>query len=152
MRSPVVSAAFAAAFVLAPVAAGYTPAWSQDQDFSITNQAPVATTPFRRDLMKELQAWWDVHAYYPKHASNNDEEGTVKVHLQITPDGKIFAVAVAESSGSKTIDAAGLSAFRTGAVRPFPEGEPEADLDVSLHYVLAHRHDEVLPAGYTPTP
>ncbi len=103
-------------------------------------------------MLKELQAWWDVHAYYPKHASNNDEGGTVKVHLQILPDGSIFSVTVAESSGSKTIDAAGLSAFRTGAVHRFPEGEPEADLDLSLHYVLAHRHGETLPASYTATP
>jgi TonB family protein len=102
--------------------------------------------------MRQLQAWWDVHAYYPKHASNNDEGGTVKIHLQIHPDGSIFSVALAESSGSKTLDAAGLSAFRTGAVRPFPEGEPAAELDLSLNYVLAHRHNEVLTAGYTPTP
>ena len=151
MQSLVVSAALAAAFVLAPVAAGYASARSQEGDFSITNQEPVARTPFRRDLMRQLQAWWDMHAYYPKHASNNDEAGTVKIHLQITPNGKIFSVAVAESSGSKTLDAAGLSAFRTGAVRPFPESEGEADIDLSLHYVLLHRHGEAVPASYTPT-
>jgi TonB family protein len=152
MRSPVASAALVAAFVLAPVAAGYAPAWSQEGDFSITNQAPVATTPFRRDLMRDLQAWWTVHAYYPKHASNSDEGGNVKIHLQITPNGKIFSVAVAESSGSNTIDAAALSAFRTGAVHPFPESEGEADLDLSVHYVLAHRHGDTLPVSTTPTP
>ena len=152
MRSLVVSATLAAAIGLATVVVGYSPAWSQDEDFSITNQAPVATTPFRRDLIRELQAWWDVHAYYPKHASNNDEGGTVKVHLQITPNGKIFSISVAESSGSKTLDAAGLSAFRSGALQPFPEGQPEADLDLSLHYVLAHRHGEALLASYTPKP
>jgi TonB family protein len=152
MRSPIVPTALAVAFTLLPVAVGYGPAWSQEGDFSITNQQPVARTPFRRDLMRQLQAWWDVHAYYPKHASNSDEAGTVKIHLQITPNGKIFSVAVVESSGSKTLDDAGLSAFRTGGVQPFPDGEPEADLDLSLHYVLAHRKNDVLPASYTPTP
>ncbi len=32
----------------------------------------------------------------------------------------------------------------------FPEGEPKADIDLSLHYVLAHRHDQPVAAGYTP--
>jgi TonB family protein len=152
MQSLVVSASLAAAFFLTPAAVGYTPAWSQDADFSITNDAPVAGTPFRRNLMRQLQAWWNVHAFYPKHASNNDEGGTVKIYLSIQPDGKIFSVSLVQSSGSQALDAAGLAAFRTGAVGRFPEGEPGADLDLSLHYVLAHRHDEAVSAGYTPTP
>ena len=145
MRSPVVSAALVAGFVLVPAAAGYAPALSQD--FSITNQAEPAD-PARRDLMRELQAWWEVHAYYPKHASSNDEGGTVKVHLNILPDGRIWMLNVVESSGSRSLDTAALAAFRTGTVRPFTA--PEVDLDISLHYVLAHRHDQPVPANYTP--
>jgi len=144
-----VSAALAAGFVLTPVAAGYAPAWSQD--FSITNpEEPVA--PAHRDLMRQLQAWWDVHAYYPKHASNNDEGGTVKMHLRILADGRIWMHNVAQSSGSRSIDAAALSVFNGGFVRPFPEGTPEANIDISLHYVLAHRHDQPIEASYTPVP
>jgi hypothetical protein len=75
--------------------------------------------------MRQLQTWWDAHAYYPRHASNNDEGGT-------------------------SLDTAGDSVFRGGFVRPFPEGEPKADTDISLHYVLAHRHDQSVAAGYTP--
>ena len=152
MRPLIVSAALTAAVLLAPVVTGYAPARSQNADFNITNQAPVARTPFQRDLMQQLQAWWTVHAYYPKHASNADEGGTVKLHLHILTDGSIMLVTVADSSGSKTIDAAAVNAFRTGAVRHFPEGEPDAELDLPVHYVLAHRHDEPVPAGYTPTP
>jgi TonB family protein len=152
MRSPAVSAALAAAFLLAPVVGGYAPCWSQSQDFSITNQEPVGTSPFRRDLMRQLQAWWEGHAYYPKHASNNDEGGTVKVRLKIFPSGTIFMVTLVESSGSQALDAAGLAAFRTGAVKPFPENEPEVILDLPLHYVLAHRHGETLPVGYNSKP
>jgi len=146
MRSSVASAALAAAFVLTPVAAGYAPALSQD--FSITNQLEPANAG-RRDLMRQLQAWWDVRAYYPRHASQNDEGGTVKVHLVIHPDGRIWMVDVVESSGSRSLDTAGVSAFRGGFVRPFPEGAPETDMDISLHYVLAHRHDQPVAAGYT---
>jgi TonB family protein len=147
MRSSVASSALATALVLTPVAAGYAPALCQD--FSITNQVEPAN-PARRDLMRQLQAWWDAHAYYPRHASNNDEGGTVKVHLVIVPGGKIWTVDVVESSGSRSLDTAGYSVFRGGFVRPFPEGEPKADIDLSLHYVLTHRHDQPVAAGYTP--
>jgi len=149
MRFSLASAALAAAFVLTPVASGYAPAMSQD--FSITNKAePV--DPSRRDLMRELQAWWDKHAFYPKEAAQADVGGTVKVHLVIHPDGNIFMVRVAESSGSHSLDRAGFQAFRSGFVRPFSEGAnaQQVELDISLHYVLAHRHDEPVPAGYKP--
>jgi TonB family protein len=142
-----VSLSALAAFILTPVTAGYTPALCQD--FSITNQVEPANA-WRRDLMRQLQAWWDVHAYYPRHASNSDESGTVKVHLVILPDGRIWTVDVVESSGSRSLDTAGHSVFRVGFVRPFPEGEPKADIDISLHYVLTHRHDQPAAAGYTP--
>jgi TonB family protein len=146
MRLSVASSALAAAFVLTPVAAGHAPAMCQD--FSITNQEPA--NPGHHDLMRELQAWWDAHAYYPRHASNNDEAGTVKVHLVVIPDGRIWIVNVVESSGSRSLDTAGDLVFRGGSVRPFPEGEPQAEINLSLHYVLAHRHDQPVAAGYTP--
>jgi len=62
----------------------------------------------------------------------------------------IWPGGVVESSGSRSLDTAGESVFRGGSVRPFPEGEPNAEIDVSLHYVLAHRHDQAVAAGYTP--
>ena len=148
MRLSAASAALAAAFFLAPVAAGYTPALSDD-DFSITNPEEPANTGLR-DVMRQLQAWWDVHAYYPRHASNSDEGGTVKVHLVIWSDGNIRRVGVVGSSGSHSLDTAAVAAFRGGFVRPFPAGTPEAEIDLSLHYVLAHRHDQPVAAGYTP--
>jgi TonB family protein len=147
MRLSFASSALAAAFVLTPVAAGYAPALCQD--FSITNQLEPANAA-RRDLMRQLQAWWDAHAYYPRHASNNDEGGTVKVHLVIRPDGRLFTVNMVESAGSRSLDAAAVAVFRDVFVRPFPAGEPQADLDISLHYVLAYRHDQPVAAGYTP--
>ena len=147
MRFPIVSLALAAAFVLTPVAAGYAPALCQD--FSITNPAEPGN-PGRRDVMRQLQAWWDAHAYYPSRASNSDEGCTVKVHLVILPDGRIWSVDVVESSGSHALDSAGLAVFRGGFVRAFPEGDPKADISISLHYVLAHRRDQPMAAGYTP--
>jgi TonB family protein len=149
MRLSVASSALAAAFVLTPVAAGYAPALSQD--FSITNQVEPSIAG-HRDLMPQLQAWWDMHAYYPRHASNNDEGGTVKVHLVILPDGRVWTVTVVASSGSRSLDTAGEAVFHNGFVRPFPEGEAKANTEVtiSLHYVLAHQHNQPVAAGYTP--
>ena len=149
MRLSVVSSALAAAFVLTPVAGGHAPALGQD--FSITNHMEAAPI-WRRDVMRQLQALWDARAYYPKHASNNDEGGTVKVRLVILPDGRFFSVDVVASSGSRSLDSAGYAVFHQAFVRPFPLGEPQAEFDISLHYVLAHRHDQPVPAGYTPVP
>ena len=148
MRSSVASAALAAVFALAPLAAGCGAAAAQD--FSITNpDAPPANTG-HRDVVRQLQAWWDVHAYYPRHASQNDEGGTVKVHLLLYPDGRIWKVDVVGGSGSASIDTAAAAVFRGGFVQPFAEGSPDADIDLSLHYVLAHRHDQPVPVGYKP--
>src|SRR5580658_1734738 len=133
MRLPVASVALAAAFVLTPVAIGHAPALCQD--FSITNPAESGNAA-RRDVMRQLQAWWEVHAYYPRHASNNDEGGTVKLHLSIVPDGRIMTVDLVESSGSRSLDAAGVAVFRDVFVRPFPASEPRAEIDVPLRYVL----------------
>jgi TonB family protein len=129
MRLSIASSALAAALVLTPVAAGYAPAFSQD--FSITNEVEQGNAA-RRDLMRQLQAWWELHAYYPRHASNNDEGGTVKVHLVVLPDGRIWMINVVGSSGSRSLDSVGSAVFRDGFVRPFPAGEPQADIDISL--------------------
>ncbi len=147
MRVSVGSVVFAAAFVLAPAVAGFTSAWSQD--FSITNPAESADAG-RRDLLRQLQAWWDVHAYYPRHASQNDEEGTVKLHLRILPDGRIWEVRLMDSSGSNSLDAAAAATFRGGFVRKFPEDTPEAMTELSLHYVLVHRHNKTIAANEKP--
>ena len=139
MRLPNVSTAVAAAVVAIPVGLAVVPA--PGQDFSITNRVePVNGT--RRDLLRQLQAWWDVHGYYPRHASQNDEGGTVKLHLVIYPDGRIWSAEIVDGSGSASLDTAAVTTFRTGFVRPFPPGTPNAELDLSLHYVLTHRHDQ----------
>ena len=139
--------ALAASFVLTSVPGGTSPALAQD--FSITNPEQPADAG-HRDLMQQLQAWWEVHGYYPKHASNNDQGGTVQVHLSILPDGRIKSADVMQGSGSDSIDTAAAAAFAGGFVRPFPEGAPPAELDLSLHYILAHRHDQPVAAGYAP--
>lgn len=147
MRLPLFSAAFAVA--LAPVFIAHAPALAQD--FSITNPVGPPDAGLR-DVMRQLQAWWDVHAYYPRRASQNDEGGIAKIQLMIRSDGNISVVNVLESSGSRAIDAAALFVFRGGFVRPFPPGTPDASIEISLHYVLAHRRDQPVTAGYASVP
>ena len=149
MQLLIARAAFAAALVLAPALTDRTPAFSQD--FSITNQLDPADAA-RRDLMRQLQAWWDAHAYYPRHASDNDEAGTAKVHLVIHSDGIIWMSNTVGGSGSRALDAAAAAAFQGGFVRPFPPGVPGTELDVSVHYVLAFRHGQAASAGPAATP
>ena len=144
MRMPIVSASLAAAVVLLLMAGGTAPVVAQD--FSITNEAEPPN-PAQRDLLRQLQAWWDVHGYYPRHASDNDEAGTVKLRLAIRADGNIWTADVVGSSGSPSLDAAAAAAFRGGFVRPLPTGASDT-IDLSLHYVLARRRDR--PTGYTP--
>ena len=135
MRSHVSSAALAAAFVLAPVAAGFAPAWSQD--FSITNTAPGPGT----EWMKGLQAWWDVHAYYPPDAAEHNLSGNVKLHLVIHQDGQVWSTQLEEGSGSRILDVAGADVFHSARLRPVGTAAPQSDVYVTVHFVLTHRHE-----------
>ncbi len=141
------AAALIAAFGLAPVAAGYAPAWCQD--FSITNQMEPANRG-HPDVMRQLQAWWNTHAYYPRRASDSDESGTVKIHLVILPDGRIWTIDLVQSSGSRWLDTAGVAVFGGASVRPFPPGEQTAYVNLWLHYVLTDQPGQPAAAGYTP--
>ena len=148
MRLSIASAGLAAALVLAPVAVGDARAFGQD--FSITNPEEPANAG-HRDLVRQLQALWDKQAYYPRHASNGNESGTVRVHLVILPDGRIWTIDVVGGSGSRTLDTAGETVFRGEHLRPFgTASEPQADIDLSLHYVLAYRRGEPAAGGSPP--
>jgi len=135
MRSYIAAAVLAAGLVLTPVAAGYAPALSQD--FSITNPG---TGP-GSDWIGKLQAWWDVHSYYPPDALEKKQDGTVKLHLVIHPDGEVWTEETVQGSGSKSIDTAGFYVFHGAHLPPFPPGAPapQAEVNLALHYVLEHR-------------
>ena len=90
------------------------------------------------DWLQQLHDWWDRHSFYPQEAIVNEEDGVVEIHMVIRRDGQIGTVEVLRSSGSQWLDMAGVSVFRNAHLRPFPIGtpEPQADIYVSLHYVL----------------
>jgi TonB family protein len=135
MRSYVASAVLAAAFIVLPATAGFAPASAQD--FSITNETSAGTS-----WMKQLQSWWDLHAYYPPDASEANKDGNVKVHLVIQPNGDIWKVDVMQGSGWKSIDVASYMAFHGAHLKPIPANPPtpQADVYITVHFVLTHRN------------
>ena len=86
--------------------------------------------------MGKLKQWWDLHAVYPKEASQTNEGGNVRVHIVIAPDGQVTAIEVVQSSGLSVLDAAAVAVFRNAHLPPFPPGTPAqpADVVVTLHY------------------
>jgi TonB family protein len=89
------------------------------------------------DWIKQLQAWWDRHAFYPGEAVMNNVSGTVIVHIVVRPDGEVTTVHVEEGSGSKFLNNAAYLAFSDAHLHPFPP-VPKADVYITLHYVLTH--------------
>jgi protein TonB len=91
------------------------------------------------DWVRQLQAWWDLHAFYPPEAAAKGVSGTAKVHLLIHPDGEVWIIKVMQSSGSEVLDTAAFEIFHHAHLRPFPAGTPapQADADITMHYVLA---------------
>lgn len=135
------SAILAAIFALAPVAAGC--ARARAQDFSITNpetSVRVEGANLGADWIKQLQAWWDQHAFYPGEAVVNNVSGTIKVHIVVRPDGEVTTVHVIEGSGPKFLKNAAYLTFSDAHLHPFPPGTPapKADVFITLHYVLTH--------------
>ena len=92
------------------------------------------------DWIRQLQAWWDRHAFYPGEAAQENVSGTVKVHIVVRPDGEVPTIHVEQSSGSRFIDNAAYQAFTSAHLHPFPAGTPapKADVYITLHYVLTH--------------
>jgi TonB family protein len=90
------------------------------------------------DWIRQLQIWWDVHAFYPKEASEKNVSGIVKLHLWVRPDGRVWTVKVEQSSGSAAIDEAAHDAFLRAVLQPFPPGTPapRADVYITARYIL----------------
>ena len=89
--------------------------------------------------MGKLKQWWDQRSFYPKEASQTDQDGTVRLRILIAADGQVTSVDVVQGSGSSVLDAAALAVFRNAHLPPFPPGTPAqpADVVVTLHYHLA---------------
>jgi TonB family protein len=66
-----------------------------------------------------------VMPYYPRSAMNRGEKGRVTLLVEMDERGKFASISVARSSGSPTLDAAGIDALKRGKCTPVVErGRP----------------------------
>ena len=90
------------------------------------------------DWAAELHRWASDHAYYPREASDNGEEGEATIQATINRYGKVMSLQLVSGSGSTFLDAAWLSEWRNATVPRFPPGTPEdtTTLLYTIHYIL----------------
>ncbi len=94
-----------------------------------------------KDWIAQLHEWWLQHSYYPRQAARDGEDGTVVVHVKVNRDGKVEMVDIESRSGSQWLDAGAQAVFRGATLPPFPPTTPEneADLDITIDYILVRR-------------
>jgi protein TonB len=89
--------------------------------------------------LAELQQAIARHRFYPRHARRRGLEGEVAISFVIQADGRITDVRVAKSSGSDSLDQAGVRTLKdVGRFRPIPEelGRSRWVLRVPISYAL----------------
>lgn len=71
---------------------------------------------------------------YPERARRAGTEGRVTVRLRISATGDVLAAAVAESSGSPSLDAAALAAAQASLFTPASDGDRSVASEASATY------------------
>ena len=91
------------------------------QSSSATNEAAgVQTTVLPQSIFSP-------HPVYPADALSNGETGRVVLRVQVNTTGRVTAVSIAQSSGSRSLDAAALEAIRRWRFNPATgNGKPVA--------------------------
>ena len=72
----------------------------------IKRQAPNAPVAMKAARFEGLQAYVAAHLSYPRAARENNIEGTVKVLVQLSPEGNVLGARVVQSLGYGCDDAA----------------------------------------------
>ncbi len=91
------------------------------------------------DWRNQLIQWVQRRAYYPPEARSNWEEGTARVNVEATPDGKVRSVELVGRSGSMWLDLALQSIFRDARIPPIPGGTEPIRFTFTMHYILIRR-------------
>lgn len=82
-----------------------------------------------------LSRWVNGHAYYPKQAFDHSEQGDPKVHVTVSPDGRVKSVQLVRKSGSKWLDLAAVALFRDQHIPSLPPDTPDPfEFDFVMHY------------------
>jgi periplasmic protein TonB len=90
------------------------------------------------DWLNLVSAWWKRHAYYPPQAGDNNEDGTVTLHMRVDRDGRVEALELTGKSGSRWLDLGALSVFRDAHLPPLPPDMPDAQIpfEATVHYII----------------
>jgi protein TonB len=93
------------------------------------------------DYLSALSDYVETHKYYPQQAADNGEDGTSVIRATIVRDGTVKNVQLMESSGSRMLDVAWMSLFRSKHLPPFPDDmkENQRDFTLSMDYELISR-------------
>jgi protein TonB len=79
-----------------------------------------------------LMSWLEKHKTYPEAAREEGAEGRVLVRFTVTRDGRVLDASLAQSSGSRALDAAALNLAREARPSPFPAGVMQSTLSVTV--------------------
>ena len=89
--------------------------------------------------MGKLKQWWDQRSFYPKEASQTDQDGTVRLRILIAADGQVTIRRCGAGLGierARRGSARGVPQ-RPSATVPTGHAAQPADVVVTLHYHLA---------------
>ncbi|MXP62459.1 energy transducer TonB [Roseomonas sp. M0104] len=92
------------------------------------------------DWGSAFQQWVQRRMFYPRAAVQAGEDGAVVLRVTVEKDGRISAVRVTTSSGSRWLDSASLSLFRDQMGPAFPpemvEQQNSTTLTFTTNYIL----------------
>jgi protein TonB len=91
----------------------------------------------RRRYEDELRAAVVRARSYPRLARERGLEGSVRLHLIVTRDGRLLAAQLVRSSGAQTLDRAGLAAARDAELPAAPPELPNERFSLEVELVFA---------------
>ena len=96
-----------------------------------STQVASVSSPSMGEWRNALIAWIEKHKTYPEAAREEGAEGRVLVRFTASRDGRVLDVSIAQSSGSRALDAAALNLVREARLPPFPAGVTQDTLPVT---------------------
>jgi protein TonB len=90
------------------------------------------------DWRNALSEWVSEHAYYPSQAATMGQEGSTRVVVTTTPNGRVLSVEMERRSGSQWLDLALEGLFRGAKLPPMPKsvGDQPVSFHFTMHYML----------------
>lgn len=85
-----------------------------------------------------LTKWVNEHAYYPRAAIEQNQQGTAEVQFTVDRNGHVTNIHLKRSAGSPFLDQAWIQLFADNQLPPFPPGSKakHATVDYTVHYQL----------------